>query len=69
MIYDIVVEQAEPEEEVVDDKKEYGKAVTSQFTSLSDQKSKDADEVFEEWATLLIKQHQTHSLNATQLQD
>ena len=48
MIYDIVVEQAEPEEEVVEDKKEYGKAVTSHYPSLSDQKSKDVDEVFEE---------------------
>ena len=48
MIYDIVVEQAEPEEEVEENKKEYGKAVTSQYTSLSDQKSKDVDEVFEE---------------------
>ena len=48
MIYDIVVEQAEPEEEVEENKKEYGKAVTSQYTSLSDQKTKDVDEVFEE---------------------
>ena len=48
MIYDIVVEQAEPEEEVEENKKEYGKAVPSQYTSLSDQKSKDVDEVFEE---------------------